>query len=336
MSHQPLLSVIVPVYNVAAYLRECLDSLLHQTYHNLEIILVDDGSTDDSPLICAEYARKDERIHLITKVNGGLSSARNAGIEVARGEYVSFLDSDDWLEPDACAILMRAFVEDGSIDIVRAEFRECYPDRVENNIFVSEQTKTFVGVELIEALSEGIGLNAIVCTSAYRLSMLRELGLHFLDGLYHEDEYFTPVLYGILPNIRLRYIPEVIYNYRKEREGSITSKPSLKRLQDLVEGYQFVYKQYEGLGDVERQGLINIYILNNVEAIMQKMLPYFSLSELHRTVKPLCQIARNYPLPKRSEMWLFRLFIFNPRLSFYFGKVYQPLARRLGISKRYR
>lgn len=71
MSHQPLLSVIVPVYNVAAYLRECLDSLLHQTYHNLEIILVDDGSTDDSPLICAEYARKDERIHLITKVNGG-------------------------------------------------------------------------------------------------------------------------------------------------------------------------------------------------------------------------------------------------------------------------
>ena len=101
--NQPhLISVIVPVYNVEKYLRQCLDSIINQTYRNLEIILVDDGSTDSSGIICDEYAQIDARIKVIHKENGGLSSARNAGLDVCTsgGDFIAFVDSDDWLEPD--------------------------------------------------------------------------------------------------------------------------------------------------------------------------------------------------------------------------------------------
>lgn len=96
----PKISVIIPVYNVSQYLRRCVDSVINQTYSDLEIILVDDGSPDDCPQICDEYAKKDERIIVIHKPNGGLSSARNAGLDVASGAYVGFVDSDDWIEAD--------------------------------------------------------------------------------------------------------------------------------------------------------------------------------------------------------------------------------------------
>ncbi len=95
-----MISVIVPVYNTGKYLNRCVDSILAQTYHDLEGILVDDGSTDQSPGLCDEYLRKDERIRVIHKSNGGLSDARNVGIDVASGEYIGFIDSDDYIVPD--------------------------------------------------------------------------------------------------------------------------------------------------------------------------------------------------------------------------------------------
>ena len=100
MEHNPLISVIVPVYNVAEYLSRCVDSILAQSYGNLQIILVNDGSSDDSGRICEEYAKKDTRIQVIHQKNGGLSSARNAGLDVSSGQYVGFVDSDDWIEPE--------------------------------------------------------------------------------------------------------------------------------------------------------------------------------------------------------------------------------------------
>ena len=96
----PLISIIVPIYNIAEYASECIQSLINQTYKNIEIILVDDGSTDHSPVICDEFAEQDERIKVIHKRNGGLSDARNAGLDVATGEYIGFVDGDDWVDED--------------------------------------------------------------------------------------------------------------------------------------------------------------------------------------------------------------------------------------------
>lgn len=100
MEQKPLISVIVPIYRVERYLSKCVESILNQTYRHLEIILVDDGSPDGSGAICDEFAEKDSRIRVIHKENGGLSDARNAGIQVAGGEYLAFVDGDDWIEPD--------------------------------------------------------------------------------------------------------------------------------------------------------------------------------------------------------------------------------------------
>ena len=103
---QPLVSVIVPIYKVEPYLRRCLDSIVKQTYTNLEIILVDDGSPDGCPQICDEYAARDKRIIVIHKKNGGLSDARNAGLDICKGEYISFVDSDDWTNENYIANLL--------------------------------------------------------------------------------------------------------------------------------------------------------------------------------------------------------------------------------------
>ena len=107
----PKVSVIIPVYKVEAYLSRCVDTVINQTLKELEIILVDDGSPDNCPAICDEYALKDERIKVVHKTNGGLSSARNAGLRIATGEYIFFLDSDDWLELDGMELLYNTAIK---------------------------------------------------------------------------------------------------------------------------------------------------------------------------------------------------------------------------------
>ncbi|MDE6526825.1 MAG: glycosyltransferase, partial [Muribaculaceae bacterium] len=115
--NEPKLSVIVPVYKVEDFLPKCIDSILNQTYRNIEVILVDDGSPDNCPAICDKYARKDHRINVIHKTNGGLCSARNAGLDAASGDYVTFVDSDDWIEHDAYKPLISYCIEN-QLDII--------------------------------------------------------------------------------------------------------------------------------------------------------------------------------------------------------------------------
>ena len=125
-----VISVIVPVYNVAAYLPECLDSILSQDYDKLEVILIDDGSTDDSGAICDAYARRDGRIRVIHQKNGGAAAAKNAGLRAATGEYLSFADSDDFLEPGAYAYML-ALLKENDADIVRCAFQNRFRTRTE-------------------------------------------------------------------------------------------------------------------------------------------------------------------------------------------------------------
>ncbi len=127
-SNQPLISVIIAIYNPGKYLRPCLDSIVNQTYKNLEIILVDDGSTDDSLSVCKEYAEKDNRIIVHHKENSGVSATRNQGIRLAHGDYFSFIDSDDILEPDAYEYMISLVKEHGA-DAVNYEHYITYPDR---------------------------------------------------------------------------------------------------------------------------------------------------------------------------------------------------------------
>ena len=127
---EDLISVIVPIYNVEKYINRCIDSIIEQTYTNLEIILVDDGSTDNSGSICDEYAKKDNRIKVIHKENGGVSSARNVGLDTAIGQYITFVDSDDYIEKKYCEILLKTLKKQKA-DCVACGYNRIYKNKEE-------------------------------------------------------------------------------------------------------------------------------------------------------------------------------------------------------------
>ena len=151
----PAITIIVPIYNTACYISHCVDSILSQTFPDFELILVDDGSPDNCPAICDEYAAKDPRVIVIHKENGGVSSARNAGLDIAKGEYITFVDSDDWLHPD--------FLHHGislcrqqELDIYCSGFARVFPDGVLHSSVIphpiSGYTDTLSQEELVDLL----------------------------------------------------------------------------------------------------------------------------------------------------------------------------------------
>ena len=226
-----LFSIIIPVYNVELYLRDCLNSVLGQTCPDWEAICVNDGSTDGSGDILEEYAGKDPRFKVVTKANGGLSSARNAGMENAEGDYIVFLDSDDWLVANALEILAGK---------VNGEDMLCFSGR---RFF--EATETFNPSDRLPERFYGSGMEyynenalqrrdfAFVCVvlRAYRRGFLIENGLFFKEGIYHEDNLFTPIV--CYHASKVRTINESLYEYRV-RGSSITTTSNPKRLKDML------------------------------------------------------------------------------------------------------
>jgi glycosyltransferase involved in cell wall biosynthesis len=181
----PLISVIVPIYNVEAYLPRCLDSIVNQTYQNLEIILVDDGSPDNCGTICDEYANRDSRIRVIHKENGGVSSARNAGLDVMQGDYLTFVDPDDWLSLDAVQVLYDRLVEDGS-DMAIGRHTDVYPDGRENGAFCQWMVdQCCTAREYISRKTDRHYIIVSACGKLYKSEVYRELRFPKLN--YAED-----------------------------------------------------------------------------------------------------------------------------------------------------
>lgn len=178
----PKVSVIVPVYNVAPYLSQCLESLVNQTYRNLEIIVVNDGSTDNSPEICEQWKERDERILLIHKPNGGLSDARNKGLESATGEYIGFVDSDDYVDLSFYEKMVKAAVENDA-DVVQCNYYKAFSDGSVKEFGDFNNKRTFTGkecLELADALVNGHNnlttglLHAAVWVSLFRRSSIKD------------------------------------------------------------------------------------------------------------------------------------------------------------------
>ncbi len=193
MQEKALVSVIVPVYNVEKYLRECIDSVLAQTYTNYEIILVDDGSTDSSGAICDEYAEKNNCITVIHKKNEGLSCARNSGFERASGKYVYFLDSDDYVTEDMLEQTVQVAQEDKS-DIVFFDaiaFSEDDKCDVSQNYLRINRYDVHNGLKMFEELQRNNEFHSAVQLYIFKKSFLVETELRFVPGIYHEDMAFT-------------------------------------------------------------------------------------------------------------------------------------------------
>lgn len=228
----PLVSIIVPIYKVEPYLRRCLDSIVNQTYTNLEIILVDDGSPDTCPQICDEYAAKDKRIVVIHKENGGLSDARNAGLEISKGEYISFVDSDDWVDEKYIEILLNSAIAENT-DIAIGE--NIQTKQVVQKQNIKSITKTHSSKDALVHLFSQNHLAFIVSWGKiYKRDLFSTL--RFPVSKFHEDEFTTYLLFN--KSKKISYTSKILYFYF-QRPDSIMGK---QHPQDLLEAEE---KQFD-------------------------------------------------------------------------------------------
>ena len=252
---EELVSIIIPVYKVEKYLKECLESVVNQIYKNLEIILVDDGSPDSCGKICDEYAKNDERVKVIHKENGGLSSARNKGLDVASGSYISFVDSDDVIDKRFIETLYHMCVEN-NCDIAECGFKRFKGDiEVENA--ESEEIKVISAIEMQNKLfvDGESAQTVIVCDKLYKKYLFDSI--RFPIGKVHEDESATyKILYSCKTSVVATNLK--LYYYR-ENLNSITGKKfNIKRL-DILDAYEERKNFYKEKGENElyRKSLSN-------------------------------------------------------------------------------
>lgn len=228
----PLISVIVPVYRVEEYLERCVKSILSQTYKNLEVILVDDGSPDQCPAICDACAEKDARVKVIHQENKGLSGARNAGIDAASGEYLAFVDSDDYVSPHFIEELYQLLQDTG------CAIGQCRFSYVKGDGLVEEGDSAFCiyrGESLMEQLygpEEKATCFVVAWNKLYWAELFKETGIRYPEGRIHEDEATTYRLFHEAK--KLAFLDRALYGYYTENGGSITSVFSAKRLQWLT------------------------------------------------------------------------------------------------------
>lgn len=247
--NNPKISVIIPVYNVEQYLSEAVDSVLCQTFTDIEIILVDDGSTDASGIICDEYASIDSRIRVIHKSNGGLSSARNAGMSIMRGEFLMFLDSDDYWDSKSLLEELINFM-DNNLQTSIIQFNSIWYQNgnyfshpyihIDNEIYCDN-------FEKIIGVFEDNKIRETVWDKFYRTSCIPS-NLRFIEGAYFEDLHF---ILDLIPHIQNLVISQIGNHVYRLREGSIiNSSPNQKKAIDYFRcdyhGLQFS-KQYKGL-----------------------------------------------------------------------------------------
>jgi len=236
----PEISVIVPVYKAEQYLDRCVKSILEQTYPDFELILVDDGSPDGSPILCDKWAEKDSRVHVIHKKNGGASSARNAGLAIAKGKWVFFSDSDDWIDNKALETLYRMVNEYGvSMAIGRIQVVE---ENIDRNAALNENIYMLSRENLLDRFFRVNGEpdTHSVCATLIRRDILEDY--HFIEGKMNEDVeacyYLARKCEGAV------YTSKPVYFYFKNVEGVTNSGFSKKKL-DLLDVWDIVQKQVE-------------------------------------------------------------------------------------------
>lgn len=246
MKKQVKVSVIIPIYNVEEFLRECLESVIDQTLQEIEIICVNDGTKDNSMDIVKEYVPKDKRIIIVNKTNGGLSSARNTGMDIASGEYLYFLDSDDYLRPQTLEKLY-GLAKENDLDNIffSAEtFFENDEVKEKNKSYITyyDRNRDYMGVydgqELFTLMEEANDFKPSACLQMPKKQMLDQFGIRFYEGILHEDNLFT--LQNMTVSKRVMCIHDKFYMRRMRDESIMTGAKELKK----SVGYFVTIKEY--------------------------------------------------------------------------------------------
>ena len=299
-----LISVIIPVYKVEEYINRCIDSVINQTYKNLEIILVDDGSPDGCPKICDEYAKKDSRIRVIHKQNGGLSDARNVGIDNANGKYITFIDSDDWIPIDSINILYKNLINTKS-EISSGCLLEVFSDNRKN--YSNNDYEVYSKIEGLKNLFLLHDISNSASGKIYDISLFDNI--RYPVGKLYEDLGTTYKLFAKCKNVVST--KKIVYYYFQNSQSIMHKSYSSKRLQSL----DFMYEQKKFIIDnlPEIEDYVDFRIFYECVLILNDM-PYSSKDRVK-----LKHIIKKY----RNEILKIEGLYFKQKLlcySTYFGQ----------------
>jgi len=301
-----LISIIIPIFKVEKYLRKCIDSIINQTYRNLEIILVDDGSPDKCPDICDEYAKLDSRIKVIHKKNGGLSSARNAGLDIATGEYIAFVDSDDFVDYDMYEnMLYRIKKENADIAICNFDNVDEYLCSIDELNSISPiKDNIYNKLQLFEYLGQpNYWYWVVAWNKLYKKDIFKEL--RFKSNVLHEDEFIIHHLLGKINKIvgtEKRH-----YHYLRRKDSIIGNNESRESIINTIEAFidRLNYCVDNGIYNIIEITEIRIWliIMSKKELLLDR--------ELIRKYRLCCfKIWRYIPFRKKVK-WIYLIF---PRL----------------------
>ena len=269
-----IISIIVPIYKVEKYLKRCIESLIHQDYQDIEIILVDDGSPDNCGIICDEYANKDTRIKVIHQKNGGLSAARNSGIDIAHGDYLMFVDSDDWVETNFCSFALKKCIETRS-DIVVFGYNDVFNDRIVKRSIAPKNEKKYTTEEALKELHGGKILS-FAWNKIYKADLFKT-SIRYPKGRLFEDIGTTYLLFHQANAVYLA--SGATYNYQK-REDSILGKKM--KAKDAIDWF-----------DLEMERLL--FMKQNYPDVATSLWGYYGKRTLF-----LCKVLSNYPNQKEK------------------------------------
>lgn len=253
------ISVIVPVYNVRSYIRESIDSILAQTYDNLEIILIDDGSTDGSGEICDMYEQENDCIYVIHQKNSGAAAAKNAGLHIATGEYIAFADSDDIVEQDAYEYMI-TLLEEKCADVVQCSFRNIYRNGIED-VIKDPEVHEMDSQDYLHRYTTDWTCG-LLWDKLYRRSIFE--GIFFEEGHIIDDEFFT--YQGIMNAEKIVHAPKVVYQYRMRKSSVMRSQSSqnriiLDKLDYLDKRRKMIGERYPSLRKVFDQHYVNMLLI---------------------------------------------------------------------------
>ena len=286
-----MISIIVPIYKVEEYLDRCIQSIVNQTYTDLECILVDDGSPDNCPSICDEWAKKDERIKVIHKKNGGLSDARNAGYAIAEGEYISFIDSDDWISKDFLEVLYTSMLNTNS-DICECEVYKTFGD--EPNVLPEFNIVTYNTIQALEHLIKDNILHQHVWNKLYKRSVIKDI--LFEVGKTNEDEFWTYQIFGNASNVCK--VNQPLYYYLQRENSIMSTKYSIKRLDALEAKYErqkYIETNFKSLESIAK---VNLY--GSMIYAGQMSLKYLNGKELEQAKSKINNLLQHIQINKED------------------------------------
>lgn len=248
---QEKISIIVPIYKVENELDRCVQSLLHQTYTNLEIILVDDGSPDCCPKLCDQYAKEDNRVHVIHKKNGGLSDARNRGLKEATGDYILYVDSDDYIDLDSCEKLLKS-TSGKKVDIVVGNAIMEKADGIELMIHTATPSGIcYKSNEFIEKAIKAYQWYAPAWLNMYRREFLLDNNLFYKKGIYFEDMQMLPRVF--LKANSITCTDKTFYHYVIRENSITTSEKSKKKEMDSIQNMKEWKQLFDSIQDIDLQ-----------------------------------------------------------------------------------